>query len=70
MMQNITTREKFLKVFKFDTSLPVLNWEFGNWFNAVDRWYSEGLPKKNPVDFNNSLKKNHFNVSGCSFDKN
>lgn len=42
----MTTREKFLGVCDFDKSVSPPKWEFGYWGETVDRWYSEGLPKK------------------------
>lgn len=42
----MTTREKFLEVCNFNTSISTLKWEFGYWGSTIDRWYDEGLPKK------------------------
>lgn len=45
------SREKFLSVINFNKIAVVPNWEFGYWYNTILRWYSEGLPKKNPPAF-------------------
>ena len=45
----MTSREKFLAVVDFDTSVPVPDWEFAFWHDTIERWYTEGLPKGNPV---------------------
>jgi len=39
-------KEKFLGVVGFDTSCPVPDWEFAYWGDTLDRWYTEGLPRK------------------------
>ena len=40
-------RERFLEVMKLNTSVHSIKWEFGYWGEVLDRWYAEGLPKKN-----------------------
>ena len=47
----MNSHEKFLSVVNFDKKAVVPNWEFGYWYDTVIRWYSEGLPKKNPPAF-------------------
>jgi len=43
----MNSREKFLSVVNFDKISEVPNWEFGYWYDAIQRWYKEGLPKFN-----------------------
>ncbi|MBM3712499.1 MAG: hypothetical protein FJW56_03565 [Actinobacteria bacterium] len=45
MNDNLTTKERFLKLLNFEPVDRTLNWEFGYWGGTVKRWYSEGLPK-------------------------
>jgi len=42
----MNTRERFLAVMNFDTSVRTLKWEMGYWVGAVRRWYNEGLTRK------------------------
>lgn len=44
----MNSREKLVNVFNFNTSSPVPDWEFAYWYDTVQRWYKEGLPKRNP----------------------
>lgn len=44
----MNSRNKLLNVFNFNTSSPVPDWEFAYWYNTIQRWYDEGLPKINP----------------------
>ncbi len=39
-------RERFLEVMNFNTSAATMKWEFGYWGETLDRWYADGLPKK------------------------
>lgn len=41
-------REKFQSVANFDKVSEIPEWEFGYWYDAIQRWYKEGLPKINP----------------------
>jgi uroporphyrinogen decarboxylase len=34
----------------FDSDVPTMKWEFGYWGETINRWYREGLPKKNPPE--------------------
>jgi len=43
-------REKFLSVINFGKTPEVPDWEFGYWYDTIQRWYGEGLPKVNPPD--------------------
>ncbi len=36
----------FLEVMNFNTSVRNLEWEFGYWYETVEKWYEEGLIKK------------------------
>lgn len=40
-------RERFLEVMNFNAGVPSMKWEFGYWGEVIDRWYADGLPKKN-----------------------
>src|SRR5579872_4510327 len=51
----MNTRERFLAVLDFDKSVHSLKWDFGIWGEAVDRWYAEGLPKKNYPEISKEL---------------
>lgn len=43
----MNSREKFLEVIvNFKNNVPPPKWEFGYWGSLVDKWYDEGLPKK------------------------
>jgi len=47
----MNTRERFLESMKdFDSDVPTMKWEFGYWGETINRWYREGLPKKNPPE--------------------
>jgi len=40
----VSARELFLSVLEFRETRRNLNWDFGYWGGAIDRWKSEGLP--------------------------
>ena len=42
------SRGEFLNALNFKKNYPVPNWEFAYWYDTVQRWYKEGLPKENP----------------------
>lgn len=44
----MNTREKFLSVLNSGNSSQVPEWEFAYWFDTLQNWYKEGLPRKNP----------------------
>ena len=44
----MNAREKFQSVVNFDKKAEVPNWEFGYWYDVIQRWYDEGLPRVNP----------------------
>jgi uroporphyrinogen-III decarboxylase len=45
----MNTREKFIEVMQnFNSSVPTVKWEFGFWGETINKWYREGLPRKNP----------------------
>jgi len=47
----MNTRERFLESMKdFDSDVPTMKWEFGYWGETINRWYREGLPKKDPPE--------------------
>jgi len=42
-------RERFKQVMEQNnTTVPSCKWEFGYWGEAIDNWYEQGLPRKNP----------------------
>jgi hypothetical protein len=41
----MNARERFLEVLDFNPKVHGMNWEFGYWGGALNRWYDEGLPK-------------------------
>ena len=41
----MTTRDIFKKVINFEPCDRTLDWEFGYWGGALNRWYEEGLPR-------------------------
>lgn len=43
----MNSREKFLETMKFNPKATPNKWEFGIWGATVERWYKEGLIKKN-----------------------
>lgn len=43
----MNTRERFQEIMHGNTRIRSLKWEFGYWGGTVERWYKEGLPKKN-----------------------
>jgi uroporphyrinogen-III decarboxylase len=45
---SMNLRERFHEVMNFNTSVPAMKWEFGLWGETLNRWYDQGLPKKNP----------------------
>ena len=45
----MNTRERFLEVMlNFNRGVCPPKWEFGYWGDTINRWYDEGLAKKNP----------------------
>jgi len=42
----VNTREAFLETCDFKKVVPP-KWEFGYWGATIDRWYEEGLPRRN-----------------------
>jgi uroporphyrinogen-III decarboxylase len=42
----MNSRELFLEVMNFNPKVRTLKWEYAYWGGTLDRWYSEGLPKK------------------------
>jgi len=45
----MNVRERFLEVMlNFNTGVCPPKWEFGYWGDTINRWYEEGLPRKNP----------------------
>jgi len=42
----MNARERFLEVMNFNTAAGSLRWEFGYWGATLDRWYAEGLEKR------------------------
>ncbi|HCT92711.1 MAG TPA: hypothetical protein DF613_15230 [Lachnospiraceae bacterium] len=44
----MNARERFIEVMKYhNPDVRSLKWEFGYWGNTLNRWYREGLPRKN-----------------------
>jgi uroporphyrinogen decarboxylase len=43
----MNARERFLSVLDFEPGVHSLKWEFGYWGETVDKWYAQGLPRKN-----------------------
>ena len=48
----LNTKELFLEILEFNPKVRTLDWEFGYWGGTLERWYKEGLPKKDN-DFKN-----------------
>lgn len=44
----MNSKEKFLSIISFNKNTPVINWEFAYWYDTLQRWYEEGLPRKKP----------------------
>jgi len=42
----MNARERFLEVMNFNTAAGSLRWEFGYWGATLDRWYGEGMEKR------------------------
>ncbi|MBU4397893.1 MAG: hypothetical protein KKE86_01020 [Planctomycetes bacterium] len=51
----MNSRERFHGVMHFDKGVRALKWEFGYWGATVDRWYQEGLPKKDYPRISNNV---------------
>ena len=45
----MNARERFLAVMNFGKDVRTLMWEMGYWKETIDRWYREGLPKRQDV---------------------
>jgi len=45
----MNARERFLAVMSFEPVDRTLLWEMGYWKDTIERWYREGLPKRNDV---------------------
>ena len=41
----MNAKERFLEILNFNTGIRTLDWEFGYWGGALNRWYDEGLIK-------------------------
>ncbi len=50
----MTDKERFHAVMRFEKPDRVLYWEQGFWGGTVERWYSEGMPRKHGVQGNPS----------------
>ena len=47
----MNTRQRFIESMKnFNTDISTMKWEFGYWGETLNRWYREGLPRKNPPE--------------------
>lgn len=46
----MNSRERFLEILDFNTSIRTLDWEVSYWIGTVRKWYSEGLVKKKGID--------------------
>jgi len=44
----MNSKEKFLSVINLNKDATVPNWEFAYWYDTIQRWYEEGLPKGKP----------------------
>jgi len=44
----MNSKDKFLNTIQFVPDAIVPDYEFGYWYDTIQRWYGEGLPKKNP----------------------
>ncbi len=42
-------RELYNAVLNFEKGCGTLKWEFGYWYQTIERWYKEGLPEKTGV---------------------
>lgn len=56
----MNARQKFLNVLELKPGAPVPEWEFAYWYDTIQRWYKEGLPKLSPP----IKMENHQWVSG------
>lgn len=45
----MNSRQRFLEVMGFNTGVRPPKWEYAFWGETLNRWYGEGLPKKNFV---------------------
>ena len=45
----MNSRDKFMNVLTFNTNGPIPEWEFAYWYDTVERWYGEGLPRVKPT---------------------
>jgi uroporphyrinogen decarboxylase len=45
----MNTRERFLTIMNFEKVDRTLFWEMGYWKDTLERWYGEGLPKRQDV---------------------
>ena len=46
----MNSRQKFLNAINFKIDKQIPEWEFAYWYDAIQRWYKEGLLKKNQPD--------------------
>jgi hypothetical protein len=42
-------RERFHEVMNFNTNVAAVKWEFGYWGETLNRWYEQGLPRRQPA---------------------
>ena len=45
----MNVRTKLLNVLNFNVGEPIPEWEFAYWYDTVERWYGEGLPRVKPT---------------------
>ena len=45
----MNSRQRFLEVMDFNTSVRPPKWEYAYWGETLNRWYAEGLPRKHFV---------------------
>ena len=66
----MNSREKFLSVVNHDKEQEVPDWEFGYWFDTIQNWYTEGLPREKPPDMMEYIQWvfGNFNVGLDVFD--
>lgn len=44
----MNTKDTLEGIFQFRTDIQIPEWEFGYWYDTIERWYTEGLPKHKP----------------------
>jgi len=52
----MNTKETLDGIFQFRTDIQIPEWEFGYWYDTIERWYTEGMPKRRPPELSGEVQ--------------